>query len=577
MHHLDVSDPRRTRLPVAAPSVPPPPPFAERRVESRRAEDRLAHEEAALLARALDVLAAERPAEDRLAGLLALLAQTVGARRAAVLATGLERRVAVSLGEDEDEQAAASLAAWLDAEAPRSRADRAASPAAPVSFAIHLAPVGIHDRVGGRPLAAPAPAGLPAAGSAGDRPSATADPTHYVCLPIPGTGSVVLGFDFADPATAASIADRLPPNLARHAAVALALVTEQLATEREMAALRARDAERSRFVSTVAHELRTPLTGLNGYLDLILAGQVADPGVERDFLERSQGIVASMGELVGDLLDLSRLESGMLGLDLRPVSIREVGDRVIDQLTPIAMDSSIKLKVELPPRLRTAVADRRRLEQVVANLAANALKFSPAGSAVVLAGWFDGPVALIAVRDAGSGIGPEDRDRLFERFYRMNGHERVTGTGLGLPIARDLTRAMGGDLDVASVPASGSSFLIALPALPTTEIDAVDAALTRAIAAEEVRLEERAVVRAIRSNGLGTSAANARVAHRTNGRSPTLRAVGGRGAEAEADEPDGPAGDRNGRAPVQRGSGGRPVRLRAIDGTGGRPNRRAPA
>lgn len=543
----------------------------ERRVESRRAEDRVAHEEAALLARALDILAADRPAEDRLAGLLALLAQTVGARRGAVLSDGLERRVAVSVAEAEDDQAANALAAWLDAEAPRSRADRAAAPAAPISFAIHVATSAARDRAGSED--APVPM-VRAAARRSARNGGTGV-AHYVCLPIPSAGSVVLGFDFADEADAASVADRLPPNLARHAAVALALVTEQLAIERELTALRARDSERSTFVSTVAHELRTPLTGLNGYLDLILAGQVDDPQVQREFLERSQGIVGSMGELVGDLLDLSRLESGALSLDLRPISVREVGDRVVHQLAPIAMDSRIKLKIELPPRLRTAVADRRRLEQIVSNLAANALKFSPSGSTVVLAGWFDGPVALIAVRDAGSGIGPDDRDRLFERFYRMSGHERVTGTGLGLPIARDLARAMGGDLDLASVPGSGSSFVLALPAIGTAEADAVTAALTRAVAAEEVRLEERALIRTFRPNGRSAGTSGPRSLHGRNGRTRTLRAVDGRGSQTDADQPAGSAEDQVARP--FRGTRTRPVRLRAIDGKGGRPDTPAPA
>ena len=241
------------------------------------------------------------------------------------------------------------------------------------------------------------------------------------------------------------------------------------------------------------------------------------------------------------------------------------------------MDGQIKLKVELPPRLRTAIADRRRLEQVVSNLAGNAIKFSPAGSTVVLAGWFDGPVALVAVRDAGSGIGPEDLARLFERFYRMSGHERVTGTGLGLPIARDLARAMGGDLDVASVPGSGSSFVLALPAIPAAETEAVTAALIRAVAAEEVRLEERAVIRAVRSNGRVGGGSTPRAlpwAERTNqdysGRSK------GADRRRTTNRPTEPSTKRV-RRTFPRGSRTRPVRLRAIDGKGGRPDAPTPA
>ena len=123
--------PPLVRVPARTPTVGAPGPYVERRQRSRRREDRLAHEEAAMLARALDVLVADAPAQTRLAGLLELLARTVGARRAAVLSIAPERRVAVSVGAGEDETDARLLAAWLDAEAPRSRAERAASGRAP--------------------------------------------------------------------------------------------------------------------------------------------------------------------------------------------------------------------------------------------------------------------------------------------------------------------------------------------------------------------------------------------------------------------------------------------------------------
>ena len=141
--------------------------------------------------------------------------------------------------------------------------------------------------------------------------------------------------------------------------------------------------------------------------------------------------------------------------------------------------------------MRAAIGDRRRVEQILTNLAANALKFGGAGGREVeLTGRFDGPVAIIAVRDEGPGIDAEDRARIFERFYRMADHERVTGTGLGLPIARDLARAMGGDLDVASVPGVGSSFVLVLPG-PGAPIDAdrIADAMASALRAETERLD----------------------------------------------------------------------------------------
>ena len=459
------------RLPLEAPELHAPPPLRERRSASRRAEDQAAAQEASLLARALDILADGSTAEARLSDLLDLLARTVGARHAAIVSEGTTRRVAVGIAQDEDPADALALGAWLDGAAPRSAAERAAAVAAPIAVAI-----GSHPASTRRPLVDPS----------------------YAQVAVPTSGRVTLGFSFGDPDTAAEAGVRLPRTLARHAAVALALVTDQLESERELAVLRAQEAERATFVSTVAHELRTPLTGLAGYLDLILAGSVDDPAVEREFMERGRGIVTTIADLVGDLLELSRLESGTMAIDRRSFSLSDALTHVADGLDPIAMERGIAVRTTLPPRLRAATGDRRRVEQIVTNLAANGLKFAPAGSSLDLAGWFDGSVALVAVRDEGSGISADDRDRIFERFYRMAGHDRITGTGLGLPIARDLARAMGGDLVVASVPEAGSTFLLALPGPTSVAPDVVSETLARVLVTEELALEERAVLHALR-------------------------------------------------------------------------------
>ena len=198
-----------------------------------------------------------------------------------------------------------------------------------------------------------------------------------------------------------------------------------------------------------------------------------------------------MGNLVGDLLELSKLESGTLGLEIGPFSVAEAGGQVAAQLLPIAIERGIRLATSFPPRLRVARGDRRRVEQIVTNLAANALKFTPAGGSVEIEATFDGPVAVVVVRDDGAGIPLEDRGRIFERFHRMAGHERITGTGLGLPIARDLARRMDGDLDVASVPGAGSAFVLVLPGPADVEPTAAGATLRRVLAAETAELEER--------------------------------------------------------------------------------------
>jgi signal transduction histidine kinase len=472
------------RRPTPGPMTGPPPPFVERRQSSRRVVDRMSWRETTLLARSLDILVADEPAEARLAGLLDLLAETVGARRVAVLAASGERRIAVAAAPTEDPADALALAAWLDAHAPGSRAERAARGPADVAIARTAPAAGVGQR----------------ARRARDRPvRGDVDPVdhHYAWIEIPSSGRVILGFDLAAAGDTGVVAQRLPPQLARHAAVALALVSEQVSIEREAADLRARDRERERYVSTVAHDLRTPLTGLGGYLELIADGRVEDPTVQSDFLERSRGIVDTMSELVGDLLEMSRIEAGNLGLEIEPFSVAEVAGRVLDALRPIGLKRDVELHSDLPPRIRAAVGDRRRVAQILTNLTGNALKFTPEGGRIELAGWFDGRVALIAVRDNGAGIPVEDRSHIFDRFYRLPGHSGITGTGLGLPIARDLARAMGGGLEVASVVDSGSSFVLALPGPTGAEPELVATTLEEALAAEEIRLEEAAVIRAM--------------------------------------------------------------------------------
>jgi signal transduction histidine kinase len=473
-----------TRDPVAAeatdpgPLVAAPPPFVDRRVAFRRAADRLLHEETRLLARSIDRLAAKDDADARLGGILRLLAEALGAPRAALLGDRPVRRVAVVVDEDEDPEAADALAAWLDAAGPRTRAQRAAAGSAPVVR-----------------IVAPSVDAPPAAA-----PEDAAPGPHRLLLALPSDGGL-LGFDLLAPLGEQELEARLPAPLLRHAAAILAVVSRDLALERELELLRAKEAERSRFVSTVAHELRTPLTGLGGYLDLILDDKVDDPAVEREFLERGRGIVSSIASLVGDLLELSRLDSGSLRLEVAPFSMAELGGRVTGALQPLAMDRGIALEADLPPRMRMALGDRRRIEQILTNLVGNALKFVAPGGRVQLAAWTDGPVALFAVRDDGAGIGPDDRARIFERFQRLAAHEGVTGTGLGLPIARDLARAMGGELDVASVPGSGSSFVVALPGPAGASPDEIEAVVEGVLPAEEQTLEERAVLRALELAG----------------------------------------------------------------------------
>ncbi len=467
-----VHDPGRSPLP----GIPAPPPYAERRRAFRRVEDLTVQGERALLARALDILAAPGDAATHVAEILALVSRAVGARRAALVTDRPVRRVLVVAGPGEDPGDARRLAAWLDVHATRSAAARAAAVPAEITV------------VRSRQALAVTPFGRP--------PTDASD--RFMSLDARAAG-VQLGLELADAADRATVAARLQPAMIRHLLAALAAASARAADEDERAALRAREHERERFVSMVAHELRTPLTGLGGYLDLLADGAVDDPEIGREFIERGRGIVERMAALVGDLLELSRVEAGSLRLDIEPVSLAEACERALVALAPVAAERRVRLVVELPPRLRTARADRRRVEQIVTNLVGNALKFTADGGLVDVVGRIERDVALVVVRDDGPGIEPGDRERAFRPFTRLARDERVPGTGLGLPISRDLARAMGGDVAVASVVGSGSSFLLGLPASEGTTRGMVTAMIAGAVEREQVVLEEREILRVLRT------------------------------------------------------------------------------
>ncbi len=471
--------PESSRQPL--PELPAPRPFAERRRKFRRAEDRGAHEESALLARAIDIMNSGATHDVQLAELLAMIARVVRVRRAAVISTRPVRRIAVAIGVDEEPAAARSLAAWLDANTPRSAIERAAAGEAPVAVV----------RV--------------ARGSAGDARassgrSALPDPGRFHLIAIRPANGVHLGVELGPTTDPAIVDRRLPGSTMRHFLAALSLATARAAEIELLGRLQAREVERERYTSMIVHELRTPLTSLTGYLDLILDGKVQDPDVEQEFLERGRTISETMSGLVGDLLEMSRLEAGSLSLDVDSFSLADACSRALDAVEPIAFSRGIRLARELPSRLRTAHADSRRVAQVVTNLVANACKFSPTGGLVEVNARFGEDVAIVAVRDDGPGIEPADQPRIFEPFVRLARHERIAGTGLGLPIARELTRAMGGDLGVASVAGSGSSFVVALPTTQHVTAEAVAAALATTLEDEELHIEERAVMRAIRDS-----------------------------------------------------------------------------
>ena len=452
-----------TRAAVRPPVIEPAAARVEKRGDLRRAEDRAMYAALAFTGWAALVLSGSGPAGDRLAELLALIARTAGAQRAAVLVPRPQRRLAVAVAAGEPPGAALELAAWLDVATRRTRAERAAAGAAPA--AVNTLPTGSAG-IGGR-----APRALVRRAVVGDRPD-----------------GMTLGFDLGGTRAADELVDRLPPPLVRQASAMLAVASRAAVDEREVSDLRRTDAERKRFVSTVAHELRAPIAGLGGYLDLLLERPDADPGDREEFLERSRRIVDTMAELVDDLLEVARIGSDALDLEIGKVSLADVLVAARDQLAPPAAAKPVGLVFRPGSRLRTAVGDRGRVGQMVVNLVGNAVKYTPAGGSVEVEAAFDGPVSLVLVRDSGPGIPRTEVERIFEPFVRLDLHRSVPGTGLGLPIARDLARMMGGDIGVASAEGLGSTFVLALPGPTDPPPDVVRESLERALLAETLRL-----------------------------------------------------------------------------------------
>lgn len=256
---------------------------------------------------------------------------------------------------------------------------------------------------------------------------------------------------------------------------ALAALHEQQVTQ---TALRAeRDAAqqaarlRSEVVSSVSHELRTPLNAVVGFAQLLLI----DPQQVTLYAQHIQRAGTLLLALVNDMLELARLETGHARMDLRPVSSASLMQRCIDLLKPEASRRGVQIHAHTEPGADIVMAHMQGLTQALLNLASNALKFSPPGSAVSLRarasatdgngdGDGDGDHIEISVSDHGPGIAPALLSLLFVPFSQLPGNRTQGGTGLGLAISRQLVQAMGGEISVQSALGQGSTFTITLRA-----------------------------------------------------------------------------------------------------------------
>jgi signal transduction histidine kinase len=230
-----------------------------------------------------------------------------------------------------------------------------------------------------------------------------------------------------------------------------------------------RDRDRSRdFLADVSHELRTPLAALRMNTELLQGQAGSDPTTRAEFLATSREQLDRLDWLAHNLLELSKLESGLLRLDLRPDDLRSTVESAFEQAEPAARRRGVAMELRLPPGPVRVRHDPQRIGQVAANLLGNAIKVTPPGGSVVLALEPHRDGARLTVRDTGVGIDASEIPHIFERFYRGSraNEARGSGSGLGLAIVKSIVDMHGGRIAVESRLGAGTTFTVVLPRDP---------------------------------------------------------------------------------------------------------------
>lgn len=216
------------------------------------------------------------------------------------------------------------------------------------------------------------------------------------------------------------------------------------------------------FLSNISHELRSPLASLKALTDTLRDGAIDDPPAAHHFLDSMETELDALTHLVTELLELARIESGQVPLQLKPVSPEKLVASAAERMRLQADRAGLTLLLECDSSLPEVLADEPRLEQVLVNLLQNAIKFTPAGGLVTLSASRQKDEVILSVRDTVIGISRENLPRIFERFFKADKSRSKGGTGLGLAIARHLVEAHGGRIWVESVEGQGSTFFLTL-------------------------------------------------------------------------------------------------------------------
>jgi two-component system phosphate regulon sensor histidine kinase PhoR len=238
-------------------------------------------------------------------------------------------------------------------------------------------------------------------------------------------------------------------------------------TARDISALKVANRVRSNFVSMVSHELRTPLNSVHGFIELLLQGHMGELTEEqRTYLGYTQEGVHQLISIVEDILFMTRSDLGQFESKQQEVQFRNLAKQVIRGLQPQALNAGVLLSLDIPTSAPPLYIDPQRIKQVLNNLIANAIKFTPPGGTVTVSSCnVDEHFEMISVKDTGYGILPEDRQHIFERFYQSNHSQqsKMGGYGLGLSIAKLIVEQHGGTIGFDTVVNKGTTFYFTLP------------------------------------------------------------------------------------------------------------------
>jgi len=261
--------------------------------------------------------------------------------------------------------------------------------------------------------------------------------------------------------------------LSDHAAIAIS--NAQLYSEVQAANL-----AKSEFVSFVSHELKTPMTSIKGFTDLLAAGSVGPvTEAQMNFLSTIRSNTERMVTLVSDLADISRIEAGRLRLDFTSVDVTEAVNEVIRSVHSQIETKEQILTIDIPDSLPPMWGDHFRIIQIITNLVSNAHKYTPKGGRIALQAelaqniWDAQAVQQVihlSVSDTGFGISPQEKSKIFQKFFRSEDQKirDVPGTGLGLNITKTLVEMQGGQIWFESQPGEGTTFQFTIPVVETT-------------------------------------------------------------------------------------------------------------